>query len=51
MSSIQPSSLTDDELVRYAQMYHDRKESLPMAWQQELLKRFDALVASLPQRF
>jgi len=39
MSDIQPSSLTYAELLHYAQMYMDRKESLPLSWQDELVKR------------
>jgi hypothetical protein len=39
MSNIQPSTLTYSELLHYAQMYIDRKESLPLAWQEELIKR------------
>jgi hypothetical protein len=34
-----PSTLSTDELVRYAQMQLDRKESLPVAWQEELVTR------------
>ncbi len=35
-----PISMTDEELLKYAQMFLDRKESLPIEWQQELLLRF-----------
>lgn len=34
-----PQALTNAELTRYAQMYLDRKESLPLDWQEELIKR------------
>lgn len=44
MFIIQPQSLTTAELVHYAQMALDRKEALPILWQEELVKRlFDAL--------
>ena len=39
MSNIQPSTLTYAELLHYAQMYIDRKESLPFSWQEELVKK------------
>lgn len=39
MSHIQPTALTYEELLHYAQMYTDRKESMPLAWQDELVKR------------
>jgi hypothetical protein len=39
MSNIQPSTLTYEELLHYAQMYLDRKESIPLAWQEEIVKR------------
>lgn len=39
MSNIQPSTLTYSELLHYAQMYLDRKESLPFAWQEEIVKK------------
>jgi len=39
MSEIQPTTLTYSELLRYAQMYIDRKESLPFSWQEELVKK------------
>lgn len=34
------TSLSDEELLKYAQMKLDMKERLPLEWQQELLKRF-----------
>lgn len=36
------TSLSDEELLRYAQMKLDIQERLPLEWQQELLKRFAA---------
>lgn len=36
------SSMSDEELLKYAQMWLDRKESLPLEWQRELVKRFTA---------
>lgn len=36
-----PISMTDEELLKYAQMFLDRKESLPMEWQEVLLQRFE----------
>jgi hypothetical protein len=39
MSEIQPTALAYAELLHYAQMYLDRKESLPFAWQEELVKK------------
>lgn len=42
MFDFQPSNLTDEEFVKYAQFFHDRKEHLPLAWQEELLKRLIA---------
>lgn len=32
--------MTNEELLKYAQMFLDRKESLPIEWQQVLLQRF-----------
>ena len=39
MSNIQPATLTYSELLHYAQMFIDRKESLPFSWQEELVKK------------
>ena len=39
MFTLQPTSLTYEELLHYAQMALDRKESLPLHWRQELVKR------------
>lgn len=39
--TIIPASILDtEELLRYAQMYLDRGDNIPLPWQQELLKRF-----------
>jgi hypothetical protein len=44
------TSMSDEELLKYAQMRLDIKEPMPLEWQQELLKRFaetlDAELAS-----
>ena len=34
------TSLSDEELLKYAQMRLDIQERLPLEWQQELLRRF-----------
>ena len=39
MSDIQPSTLTYSELLHYAQMRLDRKEGLPLSWQEEIVKK------------
>lgn len=39
MISIPPTALSTEELMRYAQMYVDKKEPLPTPWAQELLTR------------
>lgn len=44
MQGIQPQSLTDEELLRYARL--NGAETLPAAWTEELLKRFEKLLAS-----
>lgn len=36
------SSMSDEELLKNAQMWLDRKEPMPLEWQQELVKRFNA---------
>lgn len=38
---IPASILQTDELLRYAQMYLDRGDSIPIPWQQEIVKRFE----------
>jgi len=43
MSGIQPSSLTDTELVKYAYIRLS-SEPLPLQWQEEIVKRLEALV-------
>jgi hypothetical protein len=42
MQGIQPSSLSDEELVRYATLM--RPEEVPPAWITEILKRFEELL-------
>lgn len=42
-----PSNMTDEELLKYAQMFLDRKEALPLEWQEILLKRFAACLDDL----
>ena len=39
MHKMNPTTLTTEELMRYSQLFLDRKENIPMSWQQELLKR------------
>ena len=39
MHKVNPTTLTTEELMRYAQLFLDRKENMPMSWQEELLKR------------
>ena len=43
MSSIQPSSLSDIELVKYAYIRLS-SEPLPLQWQHELVKRLEELL-------
>ena len=39
--TIIPASILDtEELLRYAQMYLDRGDNIPIPWQLELFKRF-----------
>jgi hypothetical protein len=40
MSTLTPYHLKTEELLRYAQLYLDKKENIPMLWQQELLRLF-----------
>lgn len=40
MSGIQPSVLTNEELVRYARL--QPADQLPAAWVEELIKRLEA---------
>ena len=42
MSTLQPTSLSNDELIRYGQDLLDNGISLPHGWQQELMNRFIA---------
>lgn len=39
-----PYNLTPAELVRYAQQYVDRKEPLPLDWQEALVAMLDRLL-------
>jgi len=41
MSTLQPSSLSNDELIHYGTDLIEGR-GLPVAWQQELMKRFVA---------
>jgi hypothetical protein len=43
MYNFQPQALTDEELIRYADLWLD-KESLPIAVQRELIKRIEKLL-------
>jgi hypothetical protein len=43
MQSIQPRNLTNNELIRIAADELDTHDTLPKAWQTELLRRFTAL--------
>lgn len=47
MSSIQPTSLTNNELLRYALVVHD--EGLSEAWAKVILQRFAALMHELSE--
>ncbi len=47
MISIPPASLTTEELIRYSQMYVDKKEPLPLSWAQELIERLSTAVDDL----
>ena len=42
MSSIQPRSLSNTELIKYSAMFLDSQQGMPIAWQTELLRRFMA---------
>jgi len=41
MQGIQPRTLSNKELVKYAEMFLDKPEGLPINWQKELLRRYD----------
>ena len=43
MQGIQPRSLSNSELIRYAAMFIDSQQGMPIAWQTELLRRYTAL--------
>ena len=42
MSTLQPTSLSNDELIRYGTDLLEDQRGLPLAWQKELLSRFIA---------
>jgi hypothetical protein len=42
MSTLQPSNLSNDELTHYGTDLMEDGNGLPLAWQQELMKRFIA---------
>ena len=48
MFSVQPSNLTDKELIRYADQLL-AQEILPKEWQEEILKRLEKLLHSEPR--
>lgn len=48
MFSVQPSNLTDSELIRYADMLLDEGK-LGKEWQEEILKRLERLIHSEPR--
>lgn len=50
MSGIQPQSLSNQELIRYAEM-QVYKDGLPIAWQRELLKRFESVAPERDYRY
>lgn len=39
MQGIQPRSLSNQELIKYAAMWLDKPEGMPIAWQKEVLRR------------
>ena len=46
--TIIPAGILDtEELLRYAQMYLDRGDNIPLPWQEELLRRFRASIDEL----
>lgn len=44
MYNLQPQSLTDEELIKYAASWLDTGGSLPVAAQRELIKRIEKLL-------
>jgi hypothetical protein len=50
MSGIQPRTLTDAELVRYADLEVGTKQGLPKEWQEELLRRFADVYEATPKQ-
>lgn len=49
MHSVQPASLTTEELIRYADLLI-LEGNLTAEWQEELLKRLEQLVYPAPKR-
>jgi hypothetical protein len=47
MFNIQPTTLTAEELCRYAQLATDKNESVPLAWQQALITHLQTSLDSL----
>lgn len=47
MRTVQPSSLTTEELVKYAELQLQRPDprTLTMEWQRELVRRLDNLIS------
>lgn len=43
MLTLQPQNLTDEELLRYAELHVHDSEGLPHDWQRELVRRFAAM--------
>jgi len=43
MQGIQPRSLSNQELIKYAAMWLDKPEGMPIAWQKEVLRRLTAI--------
>jgi len=41
MQGIQPRTLSNSELIRYVYMFVGKPEGMPLAWQIELLRRFE----------
>lgn len=43
MLTLSPQNLTDEEILRYAELHVHDAEGLPHAWQRELVRRFAAM--------
>lgn len=48
MSGIQPRTLTNEELAKYAELEIGGKNGLPAEWQKELLQRFAEICDTPP---